>query len=49
MSNLIKSDTCFKKREKPTGIDLFLTNKPEMFLKFAVFVKGLSNFPKMTL
>ena len=34
LKNLIKEPTCFKNPEKPTIIDLILTNKPKYFSTF---------------
>ena len=47
--NLIKEATCFKNPEKPTCIDLMLTNKPKSFIKSIVVETGLSDFHKMTI
>ena len=47
-SNLIKMLACYKNPEKPSSIDLLLTNRPESFLGSSVVQTGLSDFHKMT-
>ena len=47
-SNLFKMLTCYKNPEKPSSIDLLLTNRPESFLGSSVIQTGLSDFHKMT-
>ena len=41
---LINEPTCFKDLEKPTCIDLILTNRPTYFQLSAVLETGLSDF-----
>ena len=48
MENLINSFTCYKNHNKPTCIDLMLTNKPRFFKNSRVLKTGLSDFHKMT-
>ena len=45
---LIKQPTCFKNPEKPSCIDLILTNKPRSFRSTPVIETGLSAFHRMT-
>ena len=47
--NLIKDPTCFKNPDKPSCIDLILTNFPKSFLKSQTLETGLSDFHKLTL
>ena len=49
MTNLIKEATCYKNPERPTCIDLMLTNKPKCFIKSMIVETGLSDFHKMTI
>ena len=49
MENLINNFTCYKNPNKPTCIDLMLTNKPRFFKNSSLFETGLSDFHKMTL
>ena len=49
MENLINNFTCYKNPNKPTCIDLMLTNKPRFFNNSSVVETGTSNFLKMTL
>ena len=49
LHNLIKAPTCFKKSDKPSSIDLLLTNFPKSFLKSQTLETGLSDFHKLTL
>ena len=49
MENLINNFTCYKNPNKPTCIDLMLTNKPRSFKNSSVLETGLSDFHKMTL
>ena len=48
LTNLIKQPTCFKNPEKPSFIDLILTNTPKSFQSTCVIETGLSNFHRMT-
>ena len=49
MENLINNFTCYKNPNKPTCIDLMVTNKPRFFNNSSVVETGPSNFLKMTL
>ena len=50
LKSLIKEPTCFKNPDKPTCIDLILTNRPNLFQCSSTFETGLSyfNFLKVT-
>ena len=48
MKSLIKEPTCYKNPNKPSCIDLILTNKPRSFQHSCVIEIGLSDFHKMT-
>ena len=48
LKSLIKEPTCFKNLNKPTCIDLILTNHPKSFQNSSVFETGLSDFHKLT-
>ena len=45
--NLIKDKTCFKNPNKPSCIDLIITNRPKCFQNSMVIETGLSDFHKM--
>ena len=45
--NLVKDPTCFKSIDKPSCIDLFLTNSPLSFQNTATVTTGLSDFHKL--
>ena len=47
LKNLIKEPTCYKNPNKPTCIDLMLTNKPRSFKHSCVIETGLSDFHRM--
>ena len=47
--NLIKDNTCYKNLEKPSCIDLIVTNRPKCFQNSVTLEAGLSDFHKMTL
>ena len=47
LKNLVKEGTCFKSRENPSCIDLFLTNSPPSFQNTTTITTGLSDFHKM--
>ena len=47
-TSLIKKSTCFKNPDKPTCIDLILTNQPSCFQHSKVFETGLSDFHLLT-
>ena len=48
LKSLIKEPTCYKNPEKPTCIDLILTNFPRQFQATLTLQTGLSDFHKMT-
>ena len=48
LSSLIDKPTCYKNFDKPTCIDLILTNKPSYFQHSNVFETGLSDFHLLT-
>ena len=48
LKRLIKQPTCYKNPDKPTCIDLILTNVPSMFHSTCVIETGLSDFHLMT-
>ena len=48
LTNLIKQPTCLKNPEKPSCIDLILTNRPKSFQTTCVIETGLSDFHRMT-
>ena len=49
LKSFIKQQTCFKNPEKPSSIDLILTNRLRSFQSLCVIVTGLSDFQKMTI
>ena len=48
LKSLIKEPTCYKNPNKPSCIDLILTNKPRSFQHSCVIETGFSDFHKMT-
>ena len=48
LKNLIKEPTCHKSPNKPSCIDLMLTNKPKSLEHSYVIKIGLSDFHRMT-
>ena len=48
LKSLIKEPTCYKNPNKPSCIDLILTNKPRSFQHSRVIETGLYDFHKMT-
>ena len=48
LNSLIKEPTCYKNPEKPTRIDLILTNSPKQFQATLTLETGLSDIHKMT-
>ena len=44
LKNLVKQNTCFRNLDKPTCIDLILTNYPRSFRNTDTFETGLSDF-----
>ena len=49
LHNLIKNPKCFENPDKPSWIDLILTNFPKSFLKSQTLETGLMGFHKLTL
>ena len=49
LKNLIKEPTCFKNPEKPSNIDLILTNRPKCFQNSCTYETEISDFHKMTI
>ena len=47
LKSLTKQPTCYKNPNKPTCIDLILTNVPRMFQSTCVLETGLSDFHLM--
>ena len=47
LKSLIKGPTCYKNPNKPSCIDLILTNKPQSFIHSCVIEIGLSDFHRM--
>ena len=47
LKSLIKEPTCYKNPDKPTCIDLILTNRPKSFQDSTAIDTGLSDFHKM--
>ena len=47
LTSLMDQPSCYKNPEKPTCIDLVLTNRPNYFQKNNVFEAGLSDFHMM--
>ena len=48
LKNLINKPTCYKNSEKPTCIDLILTNQPTLFQSITVLETELSDFHLLT-
>ena len=48
LKNLINKPTCYENSEKPTCINLILTNRPTSFQRSAVLETGLSDFHLLT-
>ena len=48
LKNLIKGSTCYKYPDKPSCIDLILTNKSRTFHSSHIIETGISDFHKMT-
>ena len=44
LKNLIDEATCYNNSEKPTCIDLILTNQPALFQRSVILATGLSDF-----
>ena len=45
--NIVKEETCFKSIENSSCIDLFLTNKPNIFFNTSTINTGISDYHKM--
>ena len=45
--NIVKTKTCFKSKNNPSCIDLFITNCPKSFQNTIAVTTGLSDFHKM--
>ena len=45
--NIVKEGRCFKSIENPICIDMFLTNKPNLFFNTSTINTGLSDYHKM--
>ena len=48
LKNLVKGVTCYKNPEKPSCVDLILTNRPRSFRGCHIIETGPSDFNKMT-
>ena len=48
LKNLVKGPTCYKNPEKPSSIDLILTNRPRKFHACHIIETGISDVLKMT-
>ena len=48
LKNLVKGATCYKNPEKPSCVDLILTNRPRSFRGCHIIETGPSDFNKMT-
>ena len=48
LKSIMKQPTCFKIPQKPSCIDLILTNRPKSFESTCVKWTGLSDFHRMT-
>ena len=48
LTSLIKKPTCFKNLDKPTCINLILTNQPSCFQHRKIFESGLFDFHLLT-
>ena len=49
LTGLIKQPICFKSPEKPSCIDLILTNRSRSFQSTCITETGLSDFHRMTI
>ena len=49
LKNLVKGPTCFKNFDKPSCIDLILTNKTKSFQTSQIIETGISDFYKMVM
>ena len=49
LKNLVKGPTCFKNHDKPSCIDLILTNKSKSFQTSKIIKAGISDFHKMVM
>ncbi len=48
LKNLVKDATCFKNKDKPSLIDIMLTNKPQYVKTTGTLDTGLSDFHRLT-
>ena len=48
LESLIKEPACFKNPDKPTSIDLILTNRPNLLQHSSTFETGISDFLLLT-
>ena len=48
LKNLAKQNACFKNSDKPSCIDLILTNSPRSLQNMVTFETGISDFHKLT-
>ena len=47
--NIVSEETCFKSKNSPSCIDLFITNSPNSFQNTSTITTGLSDFRKMVI
>ena len=47
--SLVKEQTCFKNPYNPSGIDLFLANRPRCSQNTVTLERGISDFHKMVI
>ena len=47
--NIVSEKTCFKSKNSPSCIDLFITNSPNSFQNTSTITTGLSDFRKMVI
>ena len=47
LKNLVKEPTCYKSRNNPSCIDLFLTNRPRLFQCTTTLETGISDFHEL--
>ena len=46
---IVSEKTCFKSKDNPSCIDLFITNSPNSFQNTSAITTGLSDFQKMVI
>ena len=49
LKNLVKGPTCFKHPDKPSCIDLILTNRSKSFQTSQIIETGITDFHKMVI